>query len=152
MTDDEPPEFYEIKEAVAHPDHTVTVTWLDGARGVVSFAPYLEKGGVFEALKDPDYFVREMCVLRGGIGLTWPNEVDFSSDGLRQDAFPADPRRGWEKWPPLADEESVFALLLEIVCGHCGTTGDDLDSHHTGPRRPYEVVRGRRRYRNHRGA
>src|ERR1700747_2922190 len=81
---------YEIKEAVPHPDHTVTVTWSDGARAEVSFAPFLEKGGVFEALKDPDYFVREMRVLRDGIGLTWPNEVDFSADGLRQDAFPAE--------------------------------------------------------------
>jgi hypothetical protein len=81
---------YEIKEAVPHPDHTVTVTWSDGARAEVSFAPFLEKGGVFEALKDPDYFVREMRLLRGGIGLTWPNEVDFSADGLRQDAFPAE--------------------------------------------------------------
>ena len=43
----------------------MTVTWLDGARAVVSFAPYLEKGGVFEALKDRDYFVREMRVLQG---------------------------------------------------------------------------------------
>ncbi len=81
---------YEITEAVPHPDHTVTVTWSDGARADVSFAPFLEKGGLFEALKDPDYFVREMRLLRAGIGLTWPNEVDFSADGLRQDAFPAE--------------------------------------------------------------
>jgi hypothetical protein len=79
---------YEIAEAVPHPDHTVTVTWTDGGRGVVNFAPFLAKGGVFAALKDPDYFVREMRILHGGIGLTWPNEVDFSADGLRHDAFP----------------------------------------------------------------
>jgi hypothetical protein len=78
---------YEIAEAVPHPDHTVTVTWADGVRGVVSFTPFLAKGGVFVALKDPDYFVREMRILSGGIGLAWPNEVDFSADGLRHDAF-----------------------------------------------------------------
>ncbi|MBV9491765.1 MAG: DUF2442 domain-containing protein [Verrucomicrobia bacterium] len=77
---------HEITEAVAHPDHTVTITWSDGARAQISFAPYLAKGGVFEALKDPAYFVREMRVLPGGIGLTWPNEVDFSADGLRHSA------------------------------------------------------------------
>jgi hypothetical protein len=44
---------------------------------------------VFEALRDPDYFVREMRVLRGGVGLAWPNEVDFSADALRHDAFPS---------------------------------------------------------------
>ena len=48
----------------------------------------LAKCGVFEPLKDPDYFVREMRLMRGGIGLTWPNEVDFSADALRQDAKP----------------------------------------------------------------
>lgn len=81
---------HEIKDAVPHPDHTVTVTWSDDARATISFAPFLQKGGVFAALKDPAYFVKEMRVLSGGIGLTWPNEVDFSADGLRQDAFPAE--------------------------------------------------------------
>ena len=82
---------YEIAEAVPHPDHhTVTVTWSDGARADISFTPFLEKGGLFEPLKDPDYFVREMRLLPHGIGLAWPNEVDFSADGLRQDAFPAE--------------------------------------------------------------
>jgi|HubBroStandDraft_1064217.scaffolds.fasta_scaffold493773_2 hypothetical protein len=81
---------HEITQAVPHPDHTVTVTWSDGARAKVSLAPFLEKGGLFETLKDPVYFVKEMRILPGGIGLTWPNEVDFSADGLRQDAFPAE--------------------------------------------------------------
>src|ERR1700674_3762371 len=79
---------YEITEADAHPDHTVTVTWSDGARGTVNFGPFIAKGGVFAALGDPDFFVRGMRILRGGIGLTWPNEIDFSADGLRHDAFP----------------------------------------------------------------
>jgi len=79
---------YEITDAKAYPNHTVTLTWSDGTRGVVDFTPYLAKGGLFNNLKDPDYFIREMRMLRGGIGLTWPNELDFSSDGLRHDAFP----------------------------------------------------------------
>src|SRR5271168_1928039 len=79
---------YEITEAIPHPDYTVTVTWSDGAREVVSFRAFLARGGVFAALNDPDYFIREMRILGGGIGLTWPNEVDFSADGLRYDAFP----------------------------------------------------------------
>ena len=79
---------YEISDAIAHPDHTVTVTWNDGARGIVDFGPFIRRGGLFAALAEPDYFVREMRILRGGFGLTWPNEVDFSCDGLRRDAFP----------------------------------------------------------------
>ncbi|MSP00295.1 MAG: DUF2442 domain-containing protein [Acetobacteraceae bacterium] len=79
---------YEITNAIAHPDHTVTITWTDGVHGIVDFSPYIPRGALFGALRGPGYFVREMSVLRGGIGLTWPNEVDFSADGLRRDAVP----------------------------------------------------------------
>jgi uncharacterized protein DUF2442 len=78
---------YEIAKAEAHSDHTVTVIWSDGMQGVVNLGPYIAKGGVFAPLEDPAFFVQEMRILRGGIGLTWPNEVDFSADGLRHDAF-----------------------------------------------------------------
>lgn len=30
--------------------------------------------------------------------------------------------------PPLFGEDWIAAQVLEIVCRHCGTTGDDLDS------------------------
>ena len=79
---------YEIIEAVAHPDHTVTITWSDGACGVVDFLPIIDRGGWFTPLRDPDYFVATMLLLPGGIGLTWPEEIDYSADGLRRDAFP----------------------------------------------------------------
>src|ERR1700734_980311 len=79
---------YEITDAVANPDHTVTITWADGACGVVDFTPFIKRAELFAALREPDYFVHKMSILRGGIGLTWPNELDFSADGLRHDAFP----------------------------------------------------------------
>jgi hypothetical protein len=79
---------YEIVEAIARPDHTVTITWSDGARGVVDFLPIIDRGGWFTPLRDGDYFVANMTILSGGIGLTWPEEMDYSADGLRWDAFP----------------------------------------------------------------
>ncbi len=75
-----------IVEAEAAPDHTVKVVWSDGVCGVVNMMPYIARGGLFAVLDDPSYFVREMRILPDGIGLTWPNEVDFSADGLREDA------------------------------------------------------------------
>jgi hypothetical protein len=45
---------YEIAEAIAHPDHTVTITWSDGARGVVDFLPIIDRGGWFTPLRDGD--------------------------------------------------------------------------------------------------
>jgi hypothetical protein len=76
---------YEIADAVAHPDHTVTITWSDGMCGVIDFTSFIARGELFSALGDPNYFVTQMRIMRGGIGLTWPNEVDFSADGLRRD-------------------------------------------------------------------
>ena len=79
---------YEIVAAVAHDDHTVEITWSDGARGVVDFLPIIDRGGWFTPLRDPDYFIANMVLLPNGAGLTWPQEIDYSADGLRQDAFP----------------------------------------------------------------
>ena len=79
---------YEIVSAEAHPDHTVTITWSDGARAVVDFLPMIDRGGWFTPLRDPDYFVSTMVLLPGGVGLTWPEEIDYSADFLRADAFP----------------------------------------------------------------
>jgi len=79
---------YRIKNATAHPDHTVTVTWSDGVSAVVDLAPVIAKGKVFTAMQEPGYFVERMRVADDRLGLEWPNRVDFSADGLRFRAFP----------------------------------------------------------------
>jgi hypothetical protein len=79
---------FEITDAVAHPDHTVTITFSDGLRGVVDFLPVIDRGGWFTPLRDGDYFVATMRMLDGGTGLTWPEEIDYSADFLRRLAFP----------------------------------------------------------------
>ncbi len=79
---------FEITEAVAHPDQTVTITFSDGLRGVVDFLPVIDRGGWFTPLRDGDYFVATMRMLDGGAGLTWPEEIDYSADFLRRLAFP----------------------------------------------------------------
>jgi hypothetical protein len=79
---------FEIAAAVAYPDHTVSITWSDGVRAVVDFLPIIDRGGWFTPLRDGDYFVATMIVLPAGVGLTWPEEIDYSADFLRQVAFP----------------------------------------------------------------
>ena len=81
-------QLYEIVEAVPHPDHTVTIVWSDGQRATVDFLDIVDRGGWFTPPRDPDYFVANMILLPGGAGLTWPQEIDYSADGLRQTAFP----------------------------------------------------------------
>jgi hypothetical protein len=79
---------YRITDAVAHPDHTVTVTWSDGVTAVVDLAPVIATGNVFAPLEDPVSFVGGMRVASDRLGLEWPDRVDFSADGLRFRAFP----------------------------------------------------------------
>jgi hypothetical protein len=75
---------FDITEAIAYPDHTVAITWSDGMCGVVDFLPIIDRGGWFTPLRDGDYFVATMSRLPDGAGLTWPEEIDYSADFLRQ--------------------------------------------------------------------
>ena len=79
---------FEIESATAHSDHTVTITWSDGISAVVDFLPFFERGGWFSPLQDPDYFIANMILLPEGRGLTWPQEIDYSAEWLRRQAFP----------------------------------------------------------------
>jgi hypothetical protein len=79
---------FEIVAAVAHPDHTVAITWSDGVSGAVDFLPIIDRGGWFTPLREGDYFATTMIVLPGGAGVTWPEEIDYSADFLRKVAFP----------------------------------------------------------------
>jgi Protein of unknown function (DUF2442) len=79
---------FDIVAAVAGTDHSVVVTWSDGVRGVIDFLPIIDRGGWFTPLRDGDYFAATMVVLPDGAGLTWPEEIDYSADFLRQVAFP----------------------------------------------------------------
>ena len=79
---------YRITDAVAHPDHTVTVTWSDGVTAVVDLSPVIAKGNVFAPMEDAAWFVEKMQIATDRLGLEWPNRVEFSADGLRFRAFP----------------------------------------------------------------
>ncbi|WP_216856311.1 DUF2442 domain-containing protein [Acidisphaera sp. S103] len=79
---------YRIANAVAHPNHTVTVTWSDGVSADVDLSPVIAKGNVFAPMADATYFVTKMRIAMDRLGLEWPNYVDFSADGLRFQAFP----------------------------------------------------------------
>ena len=79
---------FRIDKAIAHRDHTLTVTWSDGVEALVDLNPVVAKGKVFAPMQDPSYFVERMRVADDRLGLEWPNRVDFSADGLRFMAFP----------------------------------------------------------------
>ena len=74
--------FVTMKRAKAQPDDTVEIEWNDGTRSVVNFESTIEKGGVFAALGDKDFFVNRLSIGGDGDWLSWPGDIDFSADSL----------------------------------------------------------------------
>ncbi len=89
---------YRIEKAVAHADHTVTITWSDGVTAIVDMSPVVAKGEVFAPMRDATYFVENMRVAPDRLGIEWPNRVDFSADGLRFRAFPEEAEAEFAEW------------------------------------------------------
>ena len=81
---------YRIRHATPHPDGTVTITWSDNVTATVDLNPVVSKGRVFAPMQDAQFFVNGMKVAEDQLGLEWPGRIDFSADGLRFRAFPAE--------------------------------------------------------------
>lgn len=63
-------------------DYNLRLTFDDGVEGVVDIARYLSPfRGVFEPLKDEEYF-RRVYVHPELLVVTWPNGADLDSDAL----------------------------------------------------------------------
>jgi hypothetical protein len=77
----------EIVQIEPRSDLTVRVIWSDGRKTRVDFAPIIERSPVFSAMRDPNYFVREAKIAHTGSAIAWSDTLEFSSDGLRQNAF-----------------------------------------------------------------
>ena len=62
--------------------YRVRLSFSDGATGVIDFRDRIVgRGGVFEALEDPDVFAGFRIDEEAGT-LTWPNGVDFCPETL----------------------------------------------------------------------
>lgn len=56
------------------------VLFSDGTERVINLWPYVNHGGVFEAIRSDPAFFRQMSVENGAI--TWPNGADVDPDVL----------------------------------------------------------------------
>lgn len=74
--------FPDVKSARYVRDYQIELTFADGTRGVVDFAPWIiGKGGVFSPLEDKSYFAQ--ASVNGDVGtVVWPNGVDFDPEVL----------------------------------------------------------------------
>jgi hypothetical protein len=71
-------------QAIGH--FRLALDFADGSRGMVDLTPLISgRGGVFQPLQDPDFFLQ--VAVDGDAGtVVWPNGVDLDPDVLYQTA------------------------------------------------------------------
>jgi hypothetical protein len=62
-------------------DYVVHLRFADGLAADVDLSYLLQYGGVFEPLRDPEYF-RKLQVDEFGVTIAWPNEADIAPETL----------------------------------------------------------------------
>ncbi len=70
-----------LTEAKPRDGYRVRVRFEDGTSAEVDLSHLLDYGGVFEPLRDPDYFRRLRADPEAGT-IVWPNEADIAPETL----------------------------------------------------------------------
>ena len=76
---------HDVIRAIYVGDYKIELEFDDGKGGSVDFAKYLKMGGVFERLKDIEFF-RNFSVIEDLGTLTWGDEVDVAPEILYAEA------------------------------------------------------------------
>ena len=76
---------HDIVSASYKGGYKIEITFDDGKEGVVDFAKYLEKGGVFECFKDINFF-RDFQVNEELGVLIWKDGIDVAPETLYAEA------------------------------------------------------------------
>lgn len=84
---------YDIVEATYIESYKIELVFENGKRGVVDFAGYLRKGGVFQRFSDPAYFKGFYINKELGV-LCWPDGVDIAPETLYHEAT-GEPLPAW---------------------------------------------------------
>lgn len=74
-----------LLEAMPSEDHTVHVRFEDGLSAAVDLSYLCDYGGVFEPLRDPEYFRQLRADAEAGT-IVWPNDADIAPETLYEHA------------------------------------------------------------------
>jgi Protein of unknown function (DUF2442) len=74
-----------VVSAIYKGDYRIEVTFEDGKKGIVDFAKYLDKGGVFERFEYKNFFGRFHINQELGT-LSWQDEIDVAPESLYAEA------------------------------------------------------------------
>ena len=72
---------YDVIKAQYIKDYKLKIEFEDGCKGIVDFADYLHKGGVFSSFKDLSFFT-DYSVSKELGTLVWGNEIDIAPETL----------------------------------------------------------------------
>ena len=70
--------YWDVKTVIVQSKNEILVKFSDGLEGVVCLLPS-HFTGVFEPLKDPEFF-KKVDVVDGAV--TWPGELDMAPDAM----------------------------------------------------------------------
>ena len=75
---------HRITQIIPQGGYRLKLVFSDGLEGVVDFSPQISQGGVFRPMQDHEFFA-QVQLAPGGSYISWPGELEFCADSLRQD-------------------------------------------------------------------
>ena len=71
--------YHDITDIQILDNYKLHLTFDDGKSGILDCKPFIDKGGIFSKLRDPEFFKRVRIHNKLGV-LTWDNEIDIAPE------------------------------------------------------------------------
>jgi len=71
--------YHDVTEMLILDDYKLQLTFDDGKSGVLDCKPFIDKGGVYSKLRDPEFFKSVKINSELGV-LTWGDEIDIAPE------------------------------------------------------------------------